>query len=151
MENNALEFLKTQINFNNNILSKNIERITNEEALVFPNGNVNSANWVLGSIIFVRHFLIKILGGDEVGNAEDFSFYKRGAKLLEDKNQFPDFETLKSYFKKSENELNRILSNKEVIPEENIGDLAALTLHEIYHCGQLGSLRKFLGKEGAIK
>ena len=32
MENNALEFLKTQINFNNNILSKNIDGITNEEA-----------------------------------------------------------------------------------------------------------------------
>ena len=151
MGNTALEFLKIQIDFNNNVLSKNISGITNEEALIFPNGDVNCANWVLGHLIFIRNSLIKILGGNTVWDDNEFSFYNRGEKALEHKDKLIDFETLRSYFKDTENELNRVLSKTENVTEENLQNLAGLMLHEIYHNGQLGTLRRLLGKEGVIK
>lgn len=151
MNTTALEFLKIQLDFNYDVLTKNIKGISNEEALVFPNGDVNCANWVLGHLIMVRNALIKILGGNAVWNDDEFLFYSRGEKPLEQKDNFIDFETLVSYLKDTQNELNRILAKKESLEEEHLQDLAGLSLHEIYHCGQLGTLRRLLGKEGAIK
>lgn len=81
MKNTALEFLKIQLRFNNNVVTENCKGITNEEAMIFPNGNVNCANWVLGHLIFVRNALIRVLGGNAVWEDDVYSFYNRGAKL----------------------------------------------------------------------
>ncbi|HPZ26393.1 MAG TPA: hypothetical protein PKV58_10760, partial [Kaistella sp.] len=62
-----------------------------------------------------------------------------------------DLEFLKTYFEKSVTELNNLLENMDDFKPENIEDLAALMLHEIYHSGQLGYMRRILGKEGKIK
>ncbi|SKB59938.1 hypothetical protein SAMN05660477_00132 [Soonwooa buanensis] len=151
MENTALEFLKIQLAFNDNVLNKNLEEVSNEEALIFPNGNVNCANWVLGHLIFIRNSLIKVLGGNAVWEDKDFFFYNRGEKPLEHKDKFIGFETLRSYYKDSQNELQRVVAKPENSNHASIQDLAGLMLHEIYHSGQIGTLRRLLGKEGAIK
>lgn len=151
MEATALEFLKIQVDFNNDVISKNIAGISNEEAMIFPDNNANPANWILGHLIFIRNAMIQVLGGDKVWEDEEFSFYDRGEIPLQKKEKFIEFETLKSYFKDTENELNRIFRSLEKIEPETINDLAGLMLHEIYHAGQLGYLRRILGKEGAIK
>ena len=82
MQANALQFLKIQLQFNNEVISKNLAGISNEEAMIFPNGEVNNVNWVFGHLIFIRNAMIKILGGTPVWNDEEFSFYDRGAKPL---------------------------------------------------------------------
>ncbi|UOE42320.1 hypothetical protein MTP09_06705 [Chryseobacterium suipulveris] len=151
MKATAHEFLKIQLDFNNSVISKNISGIIHEESMVFPNGEVNCMNWVFGHLIFVRNTMIQILGGEKVWNDDEFSFYARGEKPLLHQEKFPDFETLKSYFKDTENELNHVLAKTENIKAENLEDLAALMLHEIYHSGQIGYLRRILGKEGTIK
>ena len=151
MKNTALEFLKIQIKFNNNVVTENCKGITNEEAMIFPNGNVNCANWVLGHLIFVRNALIRVLGGNAVWEDNVYSFYNRGAKPLEHVNEFVPFNSLWSYYLETQKELDRILAQSDEQESTNIEDLAGLSLHEIYHSGQLGTLRRLLGKEGAIK
>ena len=151
MEATALEFMKIQVDFNNDVISKNITGISNEEAMIFPDNNANPANWILGHLIFIRNAMIQVLGGDKFWEDEEFSFYDRGEIPLQQKEKFIEFETLKSYFKDTENELNRIFRSLEKIEPETINDLAGLMLHEIYHAGQLGYLRRILGKGGAIK
>lgn len=151
METNTVAFIKIQADFNNNIISKNISGISNEEALIFPNGDVNCMNWIVGHLLFVRNTLIEMLGGEPVWNNDEFLFYNRGAKPLENTDKFPPFDTLKSYFKDTENELNRVLNRLQEINADRIEDVAGLMLHEIYHSGQLGYLRRILGKEGMIK
>ncbi len=47
MEATALEFLKIQVDFNNDVISKNIAGISNEEAMIFPDNNANPANFDL--------------------------------------------------------------------------------------------------------
>lgn len=151
MQATALQFLKIQLQFNNEVISKNLAGISNEEAMIFPNGEVNNVNWVFGHLIFIRNAMIKILDGTPVWNDEDYSFYDRGAKPLEHKDEFPDFEFLKSKFEKSSEEISSALEKLENVKPETVEDLAGLMLHEIYHAGQFGILRRILGKEGAIK
>lgn len=43
---NEIEIVKVQIFSNYKVISMNIEGITNEEAMTFPNGEANCMNWV---------------------------------------------------------------------------------------------------------
>ena len=151
MEATALEFLKIQFDFNSEVISKNIAGITDEESRIFHQDGANPFNWIFGHLILIRNSMIEILGGKPIWDDEDFSIYQRGEKPENHKNNFTDFDTLKSYFKDSETELNRIFKGSVDINPKNISDLSALMLHEIYHAGQLGYVRRLLGKEGAIK
>ena len=151
MKSNAVLLLKTQIEFNQNVIEKNLEGISHHESMIFPNGEANSMNWIFGHLIFVRNTLLEIVGEKPVWNDEDYPFYNRGVIPVQLQYEFLDFETLKTYFRESQNRLNRALENRNDLPVENISDIAGLSLHEIYHSGQLGYIRRILGKEGAIK
>ena len=151
MKSNTVLFLKTQIEFNSNIILKNIEGISPQESMVFPFEEANCANWIFGHIIFVRNGLLQILDEKPVWNNDVFIFYNRGAKPLLDQEKFLDFEELKTYFHETQNRLMNVFEKLEDFKTDNIPDLAGLGLHEIYHAGQLGYIRRFLGKEGAIK
>lgn len=151
MKSNAVLLLQTQIAFNQNVIEKNLDGISHQESMVFPNGEVNCANWIFGHLIFVRNTLLQIVGEKPVWNNDDYSFYDRGAKPLQLQNQFLNFEVLKTYFSETQNRLNSALEKLDDFRPENIPDLAGLSLHEIYHSGQLGYIRRLLGKEGAIK
>ena len=151
MKSNAVNLLKTQIEFNNDVILKNIEGISHQESMIFPNGEANCMNWIFGHLIFIRNAFIEILGGKPVWKNEDFLCYNRGEKPLERIDELQDFEFLKTHFKKSVEELNSVFETLGDLEQQTITDLAGLSLHEIYHSGQLGYLRRILGKEGAIK
>ncbi|SIP86202.1 hypothetical protein SAMN05880574_1019 [Chryseobacterium sp. RU37D] len=148
---NDIEIVKTQISSNYKVISMNIEGITNEEAMVFPKEEANCMNWILGHLIYIRNPLLNILGEESVWDMEKFSAYNRGEIPLERKDEFISFEELKSYLKKSQDKLEEKLNTMEGFGTETIKDISTLCLHEIYHGGQLGYLRRILGKPGAIK
>ncbi|WEK71074.1 MAG: hypothetical protein P0Y62_05830 [Candidatus Chryseobacterium colombiense] len=148
---NDIEIVKIQISSSYTVVSKNIEGITNEEALIFPNGEANCMNWVLGHLIHIRNPLLNILGEEPVWDSEKFSCYNRGEIPLERKDEFVSFDELKSYLKQSQDRLNSKLDKMESFNPEQIKDISTLCFHEIYHSGQLGYIRRVLGKTGAIK
>ncbi len=148
---NDIEIIKIQISSNYKVISMNIEGITNEEAMIFPNGEANCLNWVLGHLIYIRNPLLNILGEEPVWNSEKFSCYNRGEIPLERKDKFVPFDELKSYLKVSQDRLESKLNIMESFNSEQIKDISTLCFHEIYHSGQLGYLRRILGKSGAIK
>ncbi len=151
MEAKALQFMKIQLKFNDQVIVKNIDEISNEEALIFPAGGANPANWIFGHLIFIRNSMIEILGGKAVWNNDAYTFYERGAEPKAHTGKFPEFDILKNFYSESRIILDRLLSETEYINEKDAEDLAALMLHEIYHAGQLGYMRRLLGKEGAVK
>lgn len=148
---NDIEIIKIQISSSYTVVSMNIEGITNEEALIFPNGEANCMNWVLGHLIHIRNPLLNILGEEPVWDSEKFSCYNRGEIPLERKDEFVSFDDLKSYLKQSQDRLNSKLDKMESFNPEQIKDISTLCFHEIYHSGQLGYIRRVLGKTGAIK
>ena len=151
MKSNAVLLLQTQIEFNQNIIEKNLNGISHQESMIFPNGESNSMNWIFGHLIFVRNSFLQIIGEKPVWNNDDFPFYNRGVKPVQLQDQFLDFETLKTYFRETQNRLNLAFEKRNDFSADYISDLAGLSLHEIYHSGQLGYIRRILGKEGAIK
>ncbi len=148
---NDIEIIKIQLSSNFKVISMNIDGITNEEAMIFPDGEVNCMNWILGHLIYIRNPLLNILGEDSVWDGEKFSCYNRGEIPLERKDEFVSFEELKSYLKQSQKKLEARLNSIESFNPEMIKDISTLCFHEIYHSGQLSYLRRILGKPGAIK
>lgn len=147
----AQEVLKIQLNFNSDIITRNIEGISDEESRIFHKNGANPMTWILGHLILVRNSMIAILGGNVVWNDDEFSIYKRGENPENHRNSFKDFHELENYFHRSSTELNRIFSSLEDLNTDNLSDLSALMLHEIYHAGQLGYVRRMIKSEGAIK
>ncbi|GEJ47894.1 MULTISPECIES: hypothetical protein [unclassified Chryseobacterium] len=148
---NDVELIKNQVVSTYYVISSNIEGITNEESMVFPNGEANCMNWILGHLIYIRNPLLNILGEESVWDSEKFSFYNRGEIALDHKDKLVSFEELKSYLKQSQDKLEAKLNTLNSFQTEMVKDISTLSLHEIYHSGQLGYLRRILGKPGAIK
>ena len=108
-------------------------------------------NWILGHLINIRNPFLNILGEESVWGSEKFSCYNRGEIPLNRKDEFVNFEDLKSYLKQSQDGLETKLNTINSFKPEMVKDISTLSLHEIYHSGQLGYLRRILGKPGAIK
>ena len=148
---NDIEIIKIQAFSNYKVISMNLEGITHEESMIFPNGDANCMNWILGHLIYIRNAFLNILGEESVWDNEKFSAYNRGEMPLHRKDELINFEELKSYLKNSQDKLESAFNKLEKINSENINDVAVLSFHEAYHSGQLGYLRRILGEPGAIK
>ncbi|WP_175620560.1 hypothetical protein [Chryseobacterium schmidteae] len=150
-QSNDIKILKFLIFSNYKIISMNINDISNEEAMIFPNGEANCMNWLLGHLIYIRNVFLNVLGEESVWDNEKFSCYNRGEIPLNRKDEFISFEELKSYLKKSQNKFEMKLNSLESLDPSIVNDVSGLSLHEIYHSGQFGYLRRVLGKPGAVK
>ncbi|PTT25538.1 hypothetical protein DBR28_18015 [Chryseobacterium sp. HMWF028] len=150
-QSNDIEIIKNQVASTYYVITSNIEGITHEESMIFPNDEANCMNWILGHLIYIRNPLLNILGEESVWDSDKFSFYNRGENALDHKDELISFEDLKSYLKQSQDTLEAKLNTLESFKPEMVKDISTLSLHEIYHSGQLGYLRRILGKPGAIK
>lgn len=148
---NDIEIVKYLISSNYKVISMNINDISNEESMIFPNGEANCMNWVLGHLIYIRNAFLNVLGEEPVWDNEKFSCYNRGEIPLNRKDEFVSFDELKSYLKSSQNKFETKLNSLESVHSTIINDISGLSFHEIYHSGQLGYIRRMLGKPGAIK
>jgi hypothetical protein len=148
---NDIAIIKYLVFSNYKVISMNIDGISNEEAMIFPNGEANCMNWILGHLIYIRNAFLNVLGEEPVWDNEKFSCYNRGEIPLNRKDEFVSFDELKSYLKQSQDKFETKLNSLESIDPAIINDVSGLSLHEIYHSGQFGYLRRILGKPGAIK
>ncbi len=148
--------------FNIYVLHKNLEGITHEESLVTPPAGGNSINWILGHIIYTRDNMITMLGRDSSWENIDATPYKRGSgKLTAD--SAVQLEKLVEMLAISQVEIEAVLKRREKIlsrqasgdvligTEETWGNrISYYACHDAYHSGQIGMLRRFLGKPGTI-
>lgn len=150
-QSNDIEIVKIQVFSNFKVISMNIDSITHQESMIFPNGEANCMNWILGHLIYIRNAFLNVLGEESLWDNEKFSCYNRGAVPLERKEELITFEELKSYLQQSQDQLEAKLISIERFNPETINDIAILCFHENYHSGQLGYLRRILGKPVAVK
>lgn len=145
----AKSVLIQQLETNFMLVNKNITDITHEDSLRFPQDASNPMNWILGHLVFSRNILLCMLGERPLW--DNFTAYDRGYNAKDTKDQFKNFEQLQLLFGESQKRLSRVLGDFDTLPEDVQKDVSILALHEIYHCGQLGYMRRLLGKEGVIK
>lgn len=143
--------LKIQFEANFGLILKNLEGISTEEALIFPQNEANCVNWILGHLICSRNLILNALGEKSVWDNERFYCYGRYVNALAVQQEFINFELLKQYFGQTQLVLSNGLDNLQTDAIEVVKKISFLSLHESYHCGQLGYARRLLCKEGVIK
>jgi len=141
-------------------LSRNIDDVTETESLVIPEGADNSINWLVGHILATRARFIQLMGAEPFWGEQQVSLY-----LPENRERFAaapmPIAQLKSALEDSLTVIEKALHNSESRLSKSTGRqpmfgeietilhrLLFLACHEAYHAGQIGLIRRLLGKPG---
>ena len=143
----AAEEIKLIMKYNAFVFNKNLEEISNEDSLTTADDRVNLINWVAGHIVNTRDDLLEDVGSGRILQPE-YKEYYAGNKQLPSTDVAIDIDTIKKDFEKLTEEINKVLDEKKKKKDKKV---AFFMFHESYHAGQLGVLRKLLGKEGKMR
>jgi uncharacterized damage-inducible protein DinB len=161
MKTAATEVVASQFRSSAYIAAKNTAGITHEESLIAaPNGH--NMNWVLGHLVAIRCSFLRALGQESPWTDEQIRPYRRGIPFAEATEHLPFDEILRAFDVTQE----RMIAGLQSLTEEDLrkpspesgGEpetlaslLPTMAVHDLYHLGQTGILRKICGKEGAIR
>lgn len=152
------ELLAFLLSFDTRALLLNLEGVTHEQALAQPPGGGNCVHWVLGHIVAHRNHMLRLLGRGPVWGAELDARYDRGSAPVTGQDGAATLVALTDALERARAALAEAF--QAATPEQlaaPVGSaplgqrLVLLLAHELYHAGQIGVLRRFLGLPGAIK
>jgi hypothetical protein len=140
-------------------LERNLEGITDEEALISPRPAGNCANWLVGHLLWTREMVHGLLAIPSAWPSElgPHDLYRRGATEFVPA-QAVSLTRLRSALATSQEQVMSALGTisaprleERATETSTVGErLAFLGFHEGYHVGQVGLIRRLLGKAGAI-
>jgi hypothetical protein len=141
--------------FNADLFKKMVEGIAPDHRLVRPGGNSNSLLWVTGHAVWARGRALQTLGPE--WSRPWANLFARGAALVA-QDQYPKPQEILNAWDDVSAKLTSVVEG--VTPEvlskpapqgipsfdgKLSGTLAFFSIHESYHIGQMGYLRKWLG------
>lgn len=141
--------LLTSYNYNLITIKRNLEGISQEESLITPENGGACINWVLGHLMVSRNDIFEILGLKKIIPEHYEKYYARETNnrvILNPEN----ISRLMELIEESQNILIKELESRKDLDEKQRKELAFFGFHETYHCGQIGILRRVVGKPGAI-
>lgn len=159
----SIETLSWLFGFSYRTLMLNLDEISVEDSLVRPGDSGNSINWIVGHITASRDIILKLVGQSAEFNKKETFPYRRGATEEDYQSLIPldrILQSLDSSQKKLTDTLEKIsmeqLEEKAAFFDDSdemtlFNRLSFLHFHEAYHVGQVGLLRRNLGREGMIK
>lgn len=161
--NTAVVALLEQLRLIDVAVRRNLEGITHDESLRQPRPAGNCINWVLGHLVVGFQTTMADLGIAQDLSDIPLERYRRGQPPIQDPSDACDLEELMRAWNASVHVLTRAMSDHTgaavgshpasptASGDANPLTRLALTLfHQAYHAGQLGTLRRLLGKDGAI-
>jgi hypothetical protein len=140
-------------------LERTLDGVSDAEALIVPQSGCNCVNWLVGHILLYRNRIHEVLGlepawPEHLGSSEP---YQRGSSPSGGELTVP-LSDLRAALELSERIVLERLAALE--PESlaaaatatrTVGEqLALFGAHDFYHLGQLGTVRRLLGKPGAL-
>jgi hypothetical protein len=108
-------------------------------------------NWMLGHMLGYCNRMLAILNEESIWNDETVTCYKRGTNAAAEKDNFLQWQQLLNYLSHTQTLILKTLKEVEINEPDKIKSFAQLLAHESYHTGQVGLLRRVLGKEGKLK
>ncbi len=154
------ELIRERYRFLNLAFKMNMKGISDADSLLAPSGS--SINWIVGHLLATRNSICKLLNCDPIMTPEQYEPYSRGSDGG-NSDGFMALSDLMKMFKQSQqiilDQLANITDEQLTAPiptdDENKPDSLANRLlffnfHEAYHVGQIGMMRRGIGKEGAI-
>jgi len=157
------ETLVTQFGLAHYVVLKNVEGLSHADSLVQPEPGGNCLNWVLGHIVRTRNEALGLVGKKPLLPVEKFELYastpiQDGSRALPFAQLLRDYEALQQpWIEGLRGMPAQALTGPAPFtptgnPQETVGSLlVAIVFHESYHSGQLGLLRRLVGKAGVIK
>ena len=150
--------LLSAIGFDTRALHLNLDGLTHEDSLLQPPSG-NCINWLLGHILRHRNLMLEALDAPRVWSEEAQKRYDRGSDPIRgEESGVVRLEVLREELDRSADHLRAALAE---IGEEALQAprgtstvaqwLLFLALHEAYHVGQIGLMRRLAGREGAIR
>lgn len=143
-------------------LQQALKDISHEESLK-PTATGKTINWLVGHLADARNGSLALLGGERAWPDAELAVYKRGSESLQPDQALPLEELARRFFKVQEALLRRVAAitpeqaaQKAAFsptgnPDETVGSLlATLAFHEVYHLGQVGMMRRLVGKPRVI-
>lgn len=144
------------------MVNENCEGITHEESLIQPSAGGHCLNWVMGHIVNTRNGILSLVGKQPLYPESNFVAYLHGRFVSENAIRL---EKLRDCFNAVQGPLEdgihsltveKMLQPASFSPTDNSSEtigsiLAAILFHEAYHSGQMGILRRVIGKPGVIK
>ncbi len=141
-------------------LSQNIAESPPADSITMPPTGGNCLNWVVGHLVATRNDILEIVGKEPIWSDEKAAGYRRGETLTDADKALP-WATLLEDFNSSQNTMlegvGAMAPEALAAPDENptpgktVGEtLFFYQFHEAYHIGQLGLLRRLVGKKGGI-
>lgn len=146
----ATDSLKSSFAMLGAMTTANLQDVTPQLAEQRPVEGANNAHWVLGHVVYWRSRMLEMLGGEPVwreGEYREFEGMQKGPPPTELGRGFEDLEA--DFADAQARTLEAVEAASDLPPETRDG-LGSLVLHEAYHVGQLGLLRRTMGLEGAI-
>ena len=131
------------------VTGNNLEGITHEEALAALDPGGNCINWVLGHMVVSRDELLEHLGAEGVCSDELRERYSRGSAAITSESDAEPLDRLLGFYEESQKRIVAAIGDVED-EEEAERHLLTYHFHDTYHAGQLGLLRRFVRREGAI-
>jgi uncharacterized damage-inducible protein DinB len=146
------------------VLGVNTAGLSHEESLMAPSPAGNCLNWVLGHLIWVYDGVLPVLGKAPVMPQGALDQYARGGPPLDPAGALR-LEQLREAWDTAAARVDEGLAelapgaterlapfSPRNDPGETVGSLlSTIMFHQAYHAGQLGLLRRLIGREGAIK
>lgn len=143
----------------------NLEGITDEDSLRTPPGGGNCIQWVIAHLTATRDQMARLIGAEPVLSPERVKRFVRSAAPLVDRAEARPLVDWIADFDRSQERVGAALA---ALPPERLAAafdgsrlpgrpatlaeaLAFFHFHESYHVGQLGLMRRLVGKEGAIR
>jgi len=144
--------------FSQKAMTANLEGISHPESLAQPPGGGNCINWIVGHVLVHRDKMLEMLGHPPVWTDPARARYDRGsAPITGDGPGVVPLDRLRELLERSAEAVPtalRAAGGKLAEPAGNgtVGQkVGFLQFHEGYHAGQIGIVRRILGKEGAIR
>ena len=157
--------IMTLFGFTHGVFRQNTAEVTHEESLRQPQPGGNCINWVGGHLAATRQGMLQMLGHAPTWTEDEMAFYRRGSSPVTTGVGAMRWERIAEDFDATQPLLMAGLA--KLSPEDLAAPLpadrnpfkldslaeqmAVFNFHESYHVGQLGLLRRLVGKAGAIK
>jgi hypothetical protein len=152
------ESLAALYGLDHQVLKLNLDGITHADSLVQPRPFGNCINWIMGHLVVQRSTILTMVGEKPIWGDAEIALYKRGTPPITDGAKALPFDRIMADLDRSQEILIPALAR--MTPEQlahgdangTLGDkLGFLQFHEAYHAGQIGLLRRLVGKEGKIQ
>jgi uncharacterized damage-inducible protein DinB len=162
MANPLSETLTRQLRMLDSIARRNLDGITHEDSLVRAVADGTHINWIVGHIVAIRSIVLPILHQEPVFDEPHTASYR--THLAETSLISPFDEVAQAFYTSTDRMIAGVAAATDELyalpapfspgndPTETIGTLLTkFSVHEGYHLGQTGILRRVTGKPGAIK